>query len=375
MRFVFAISRLATNGPSCSRIRLARAPGERGHDVTILTFLNPPEISLPGDVHVESIDRAASRYPKSALGKLWMAISLRRWFATQTVRRPIDFFSSSLTGTDRIVAKAGIRHAHYWIHIATSQLLNDAGSKRTRDRRLRIFRRLYHGRRVIGVSQGVIDDLAAIDAQLIVARRLYNAYDLDAVRAKARADDPDVPRGRFVLYAGRFAQAKRLDILIEAVRRSQVDAKLVMLTDPSSALSTLIERCEMQEQVIVLGFRDNPYPYMKAADLLILSSDREGFASVLVEALICGTPVVSTDCPSGPGEILTGEYAQWLSPTGNAEALAANIRRALSVDKYDIAPWLYQRFTLEAALDELESIARGSPRPALGRFLLPGAAC
>lgn len=369
MRFVFAISRLAVNGPSFSRIRLAQALRRRGHDVTILTFAETAEISVPGDVRVETLDRPAERHPRSYGGRLRLALSLRRWFAGQTDRAPPDFFSSSLTGTDRVVAMAGIRNAQYWIHIATSQLLNDARSRSSRRRRGRTFRRLYDRQRVIGVSQGVIDDLTALGAVPEAARRLYNGYDVDEIRAKAGRETPDVPREPFMLYAGRFARPKRFDILFEAVRRSRSHARLVLLTDASPELSGLIEAHGMGGQVLVAGFRDNPYPFMKAADLLILSSDREGFPNVLPEALICGTPVVATDCPWGPAEILTGPYAEWLSPMGEAEALAINIRRALS-NPYEIAPWLYERFTIEATLNELERIASVDPKPTLGRLRL-----
>lgn len=369
MRFVFAISRLATNGPSFSRIRLAQALRKRGHDVTILTFSPKADIEIPDGVHVESVDRPTDRHPRSYFGRLRLAMSLRRWFKKETARRPIDFFSSSLSGTDRIVAGAGIQNAQYWIHIATSQLLSDARSTRQRHRRLRMFRHLYHDQQIIGVSQGVIDDMAALGVTPRTSRRLYNGYDVDVIRTKASEDPSDLPRERFMLYAGRFAGPKRLDVLFDAVSQIQTDVVLALLTESSQDLLELIERHQLKDRVRVLGFRDNPYPHMKAAELLVLSSDREGFPNVLVEALICGTPVISTNCSSGPSEILTAEYSQWLSPTGDAEALATNIRRALSGD-YEIAPWLYERFTLDAAVNELESISASAPRPKLGSFSL-----
>jgi len=81
--------------------------------------------------------------------------------------------------------------------------------------------------------------------------------------------------------------------------------------------------------VIVAGFHPDPTPFYKTADLFVLSSDYEGFGNVLVEALACGTPVVSTDCPSGPGEILDGGRFGRLVPVGNARAMAEAIDDAL----------------------------------------------
>jgi glycosyltransferase involved in cell wall biosynthesis len=90
-------------------------------------------------------------------------------------------------------------------------------------------------------------------------------------------------------------------------------------------LQALIDRFGLAKQVIVCPFRTNPYPLIANARLLVLSSDREGLPNVLIEALICHTPVVSTDCPSGPREILQ----QPLVPCGDAVALAKALVEAL----------------------------------------------
>ena len=82
------------------------------------------------------------------------------------------------------------------------------------------------------------------------------------------------------------------------------------------------------------GFVTDPYPWFRSADLFVLSSQWEGFGNVIVEALECGVPVVSTDCPSGPSEILDNGIYGRLVPVGDAAMLSAAIIQSLD-DKYD----------------------------------------
>ncbi len=103
----------------------------------------------------------------------------------------------------------------------------------------------------------------------------------------------------------------------------------------------MISRRGLSDRVSVAGFQANPYPWIRGADLLILCSDHEGLPNVLVESLICGTPVVSTDCPSGPREILASDFPESLVPRGDAAALANAIERNLAatvnIDEVDLS--------------------------------------
>lgn len=366
MRFVFVISELSKNGPSGSRLRLAAGLTQRGHAVTVLALTNHPDtaaLAIPSGVDVQTIAPALLRYPPGLFGRLRLATALRAWVRRQDP--PIEFLSSSLTSTDRIVHMAGLRGAYHWIHIATSQLLNDARSARRRKRRLDFFRNLYRGQRVIGVSQGVLDDLDAIGAAPAEAKLLYNAFDVAAVRALAAQPAVAMPDGPFLLHVGRFAAAKRHDLLFRALVESGRPEPLVLLTDPSESLSKLIVECGVSDRVVVAGFQANPYPIMRAATASVLSSDREGFPNALVESLICGTPVISTNCLAGPSEILSGAQAAYLSPPGDAATLAVNIRRVLA-EPYPVSAKMIERFSLERALDDLEAMAKAGPAPRFG---------
>ena len=117
-------------------------------------------------------------------------------------------------------------------------------------------------------------------------------------------------------------------------------------------LEQLIQRLDLQEVVHLPGFVSNPYSYMAKASLFVLSSRWEGLPTVLIEALCCGTPAVSTDCPSGPREILQhGRYGR-LVPVGDVNELAQAILTSLDskVQKPPVESW--QPYEMETVTDQ-----------------------
>ena len=107
--------------------------------------------------------------------------------------------------------------------------------------------------------------------------------------------------------------------------------------------------------MVFLGQKANPYPYIRHADLLVLASDYEGFGRVIAESLICGTPVVSTDCPSGPRDILTGELANYLVACDDEAALAEKIASAVAAPPR-IDPSHYRGFSPRAIAERYEAL-------------------
>lgn len=129
-----------------------------------------------------------------------------------------------------------------------------------------------------------------------------------------------------ILGVGRLSKQKDFSTLIRAFAlvRKRSDAQLVVLGegDLRSELEELINSLNLQEFVRLPGFVLNPFPIIRQADVFVLSSKWEGLPNVLIQSMACGTPVVSTDCPSGPAEIL--ENGKWgrLIPVGDVQALA-----------------------------------------------------
>jgi len=184
---------------------------------------------------------------------------------------------------------------------------------------------------VVPISEGVADDLAAtagLDREAMTV--VYNPVVVPEIaeRAAEPVDHEWVGEGgpEVVLGVGSLSTQKDFPTLLRAFDRLREDrdVRLVVLGEGSERerIESLAESLGVSEDVWLPGFVDNPFRYMKRADVFALSSEWEGFGNVVVEAMACGTPVVSTDCPSGPAEILAdGEYGP-LVPVGDDAALA-----------------------------------------------------
>lgn len=154
-------------------------------------------------------------------------------------------------------------------------------------------------------------------------------FDFDKIRHQSK--EYAVEENDYIVYLGRFAPEKRLDMLIDAYRLSGIPQKLLLLGHGvgEKEMRKKISRDNLQGRVIIKNFTNNSYPYIKNAKAVALASNKEGLPTILAEALVLGTPVVSTSCPTGPKEILTGELAEFLSPPGDTQALANNIRKVI----------------------------------------------
>lgn len=188
------------------------------------------------------------------------------------------------------------------------------------------------------VSTGVADDLAevtGIDRAKIDV--VYNPVITDDlfVRAKEPIDHPWFAEGQppVILSVGRLAPQKDQTVMIEAFgklrRRRPCRLMILGQGDERAKLEALIAELGIGDDVSLPGFASNPYAYMSRAAAFTLSSRWEGLPTVLIEALACGTQVVSTDCPSGPDEILAGGKYGWLVPMGEPDALANALDEAL----------------------------------------------
>jgi glycosyltransferase involved in cell wall biosynthesis len=193
--------------------------------------------------------------------------------------------------------------------------------------------------KVIAVSEGVAADTAKITAlppeHIVVVRNPVVTPEILAL-AEQDPGHPWLERGRppVILGAGRLTRQKDFPTLMRAFAsvRAQQSCRLIILGEgrERAEIQSLSRRLGVAEDVSLPGFVENPYAYMARSALFVLSSAWEGSPNVLTEALALGVPVVSTDCPSGPREILQSGRYGYLVPVGTSGALAEAMAATLA---------------------------------------------
>jgi glycosyltransferase involved in cell wall biosynthesis len=226
----------------------------------------------------------------------------------------------------RVQSRVIIRQANYFSASAS--------------RKIRSLANIFYKKadRIIAVSKGVKSDLIQnLKIKESKIETVYNPINVEGISKKSEekvVSDFIDNDSKIILAVGSFEKQKNFSGLIRAfeiLSKKRPDIKLVILGEGSLRLDleSLVEELSLGDKVLLPGFVDNPYKYMKRADVFVLSSINEGLPNVILEAMACGTPIVSTNCPSGPKEILKGGEYGILVDLDNPDSLAKAIDKTL----------------------------------------------
>ncbi|AEH36949.1 glycosyltransferase [Halopiger xanaduensis] len=218
---------------------------------------------------------------------------------------------------------------------------------------------------VVGVSEGVtehIKDWAKIDPDKVTT--IYNPVVNEGITKISPQTPSEFKRNsKTILGVGRHTPQKDFKTLIRSFailsKEYSEDVQLIILGkgECTSEYKSLAGRLNIREDVYFPGFVDDPFQYMSNADVFCLSSRLEGLANVLIEAMACGTPVVSTDCPSGPAEVLkNGKYGKLVpieDPEAMKSALITTLENPISAEKLKKRA---QDFSIEESTKKYEAL-------------------
>jgi glycosyltransferase involved in cell wall biosynthesis len=316
-------------GGGIERLYLNLAPFWKSAGLDVRFLVNEPRGELLGEAQagfvVDSLEAPRSRHSLAAL---------RRHLAHMP--RGIIMACTPHTIATLMLARVGAAKRHWMLASHHNSLEGSSAKDRSLPWLHHLFMRWpdHH----ICVSQGVAEELSHFSGRVPI-RMIHNGVimpNFDSLCA-AEPDHDWFVRGQKVpvlVAAGRLVAQKNFGNLLAAFQlvRQTKNARLIILGEgpQREELQAKARALGVSDHVDFRGFVANPLAFMKRARLFVCSSDYEGFANVVAEALRCGTPVVSTDCPHGPSEILLGGKHGALVPVGNATALASAIITSLA---------------------------------------------
>lgn len=357
----FVLEEFRGGGAEKSVLTLSEYMVARGHEVHLFIWGHTFDYQVSPRLTLHRLNHNGSFQQYEFLDHSLLALNLRRAVVAEETRNGrFDLIACTVWPANRITYLSQLERAVIRIANTPSCELNTlrkmSGEQAALERR-ELYHQMFRGLPLVAISEGVRNDLVnqfgVAPGQVTV---IHNPADPDRIARLADEPASGIPDEDYIVHVARFAPQKRHDLLFTAFKQLRTKVKLVLLTKHSPALCALIAEHGLEDRVVCPGFQRNPYPWMKRARLSVLCSDHEGFGNVILESLICATPVVSTDCPSGPSEILAGPLRHWLVQKDDAPALAAKIDEALHTD-IAIPANLAEKFALDTAMRAYLSMA------------------
>lgn len=332
---LFVINSLAGGGAErmMTELLAASEPYRVSHDIALVLLDDETEAyQVPGWVAVHRLDCGFS-----------LARSFTRFLALARRLRPAVTLSF-LSRANFVTVAAARLLGH---RAVISERVNTSGhfASGLSSRVSRLLVRAFYPRadRVIAVSQGISDDLAdnfGVSHQRLAA--ISNPVNAARIEAAAREPAEPLVAGSYAIAISRLSRNKNAILTIEALAASGTDLSLLILGQgpEREAMQARAAELGVADRVVMPGFVANPYPHLARAACYMSGSNAEGFPNGLVEALALGVPAISTNCPSGPSEILadlpreavTGPLDApygMLVPQNDAQAMGAALRRML----------------------------------------------
>jgi len=356
MRTLVVIHSLKMGGMERVAVNLADAFADEGHDSHLLSCRRKPNHLKPGNADVtvhyhdqlQQLLKSGIGIPVFLLSRLLLGALIPKshyiwvgWLNGWLLKRHILRLEKNHGRFDRIIFRGIGTFKYFWsfrdsrnIYVLENILAPKSASwLRNIEARL-----LFHKRHLACVSRGVAASLKertnATGTKPASVQVISNPCPVNEIRSKMNLAEPDLPNAPYIINVARLVPQKGHDRLLRAYALANPSQKLVIVGDGKEmgALQKLAKELHIEDRVIFAGQRENPYPWMRHADLFVLSSVFEGFGIVLTEALACGTPILSVDCPGGIRDILKGELEANIAEPSD-EGLAKAISEFLAQPK------------------------------------------
>jgi glycosyltransferase involved in cell wall biosynthesis len=305
-----------------------------GITVSVLTITTALE-ALGHEVHLfpvgkTEVAKTPNTHPIDSNKKSAQLKLFKLAYDTQNSIQAFDMLISNNLRTNYILHKLQIENALMVFH--NSMIIKKRGFFKTMRQRMS-YKALYHSQNIAFVSECFRDEFLK-KYHTIVPKKSYVIYNpISLGKLQELASEPYEPMPeKYLICVGRMSKEKNQAMIIKALSKLQdKEIDLVLLGDgvEMAKLKTLTQEMKLTSRIYFLGWKTNPYPYIKNASLLVSASKNEGMPMTLLEALALKTPVVSTDILCGPNEILTAEFSHFLTKPLDLDDFVQKIDQAL----------------------------------------------
>ena len=332
-RLIIIIPRMITGGAEVLVLYLLQKLNRTRYDINLVVFESGGELSkyIPNDVTVYNLKKN-NRWDyfkiSCKLVRLIKKISpkivySRMWYSTSVVGL------TSLLTFQKFIFIANEEHNH------KQDILSSDPFKLLKKIFMNLFHKFPH--KVIVPTKGVKADVVkSYRLNEKKVKVIYNSVDLPKVTKMVSQKNSyiQLPCDKpIIVTMGRLIKRKGHDSLIKAFEKinKDFDCRLIIIGkgQDEGRLKEIVASSDAANKIIFTGYLENPYSLIASSDIFVLSSLWEGFGNVIIEAMACGVPVISTDCPYGPNEIITNEVNGLLVPVGDVEAMAEAMLRLL----------------------------------------------
>lgn len=350
------VDSMGIGGAEKVSLTLAQGFINEGYKVDLMICDNIIKFEIPKNITLHILDFKKSyfdyyRYSKK-LTNMIKDIEYKN-------KRVFDLILVNLQKSTRLMKNNKHNNIYHIVHSTFSQSALKKNKFINNFFKRKKLQKIYNNLNIITVSNGIQEDLLNnINIKPKSIQTIYNPIDINKTKElsleKINFNEQD-----YIVHVGRFAKVKRHDILIKAFAQANLNTKLVLVGDGEEKenIIHLVEKLNISDKVILIGFVANPFPYIKNAKLLVLSSDYEGFGMVLIEALALNTLIMSTNCKSGPSEIMTDCLNKYLVPVNDINKLAS-MMQFIYENPYTISNQLVENFALENIIKKYTKLKR-----------------
>lgn len=344
------IDSLGIGGAEKTMLFLANNLINNGHNIDLISCDNivKLDISKSINLHILGFEKSFLDYARYSLK---MRVLIKK--LEEKNKKKFDLILVNLQKSTKLMRFYRKNNVFHIIHSTFSQsAFKNKNSFEILLKKKRL-QNIYNNLNIITVSDGIkkdFIDILGIKPKSI--QTIFNIIDNDELDILSK-QNINLNIKDYIVHVGRLEVVKRHDILLEAFKKSNLDTKLVLVGDgkEKEVIINKIKSLKLENKVILTGFQQNPYPYIKNAKLLVLSSQYEGLPNVLIESLFLKTPVISTDCQSGPSEILKGDLQKYLVEVNNIDALSEKMIEVYN-NPYEIKDIYIEDFKKDKLLNQ-----------------------